>query len=68
MTIGSNLAVFPNNGPATDRSDAVGLDVALEALSNAWRGRRLDLDGLNRIDKRLLVQHVMQPYLEAVVL
>jgi predicted transcriptional regulator of viral defense system len=46
----------------------VGLDVALEALTEAWRGKRLKLDELNRIAKRLRVQKVMQPYLEAVVL
>jgi hypothetical protein len=48
--------------------NTVGLDVALEALSDAWRGRRLDLDELNRIAKRLRVQRVMRPYLETVVL
>lgn len=47
--------------------NAVGLDVALEALSDVWRGR-LDLDELNRIAKRLLVQRVIQPYLQAIVL
>jgi predicted transcriptional regulator of viral defense system len=46
----------------------VGLDVALEALSDAWRGRGLDLDELNRVAKRLRVQRVMQPYLQAIVL
>ncbi len=48
--------------------NTVGLDVALEALSEAWRGERLKLDDLNRIAKRLRVQRVMQPYLEMVVL
>jgi predicted transcriptional regulator of viral defense system len=48
--------------------NTVGLDVTLEALSEAWKGRRLDLDELNRIAKRLRVQRVMQPYLEAIVL
>ncbi len=48
--------------------NTVGLDVALEALSDAWRGRRLDLEELNRIAKRLRVQRVMQPYLDTVVL
>ena len=46
----------------------VGLDVALEALTEAWRSKRLKLDELNRIAKRLRVQRVMQPYLEAVVM
>jgi hypothetical protein len=48
--------------------NTVGLDVALEALSDAWRGRGLDLDELNRVAKRLRVQRVMLPYLQAVVL
>jgi predicted transcriptional regulator of viral defense system len=46
----------------------IGLDVALEALTEAWRSRRLDLDELNQIAKKLRVQRVMQPYLETVVL
>ncbi len=46
----------------------VGLDVALEALAEAWRGKRINLDELHRIATRLRVQRVMQPYLEAIVL
>ena len=46
----------------------VGLDVALEALTEAWRTKRLKLDELNRAAKKLRVQRVMQPYLEAIVL
>ena len=46
----------------------VGLDVALEALTEAWRNKRLKLDELNRIAKKLRVQRVMQPYLETVVM
>lgn len=46
----------------------LGLDLALEALNEAWRSKRLELDELNRIAKALRVQRVMQPYLEAVVL
>jgi len=48
--------------------NTVGLDVALEALTEAWRSKRLNLDEVNRIAKRLRVQRVMQPYLETVVL
>jgi predicted transcriptional regulator of viral defense system len=48
--------------------NTVGLDVALEALKEAWRGKRLNLDELNGIAKKLRVQRVMQPYLETVVL
>lgn len=47
--------------------NTVGLDVALEALTEAWRSKRLNLDELNRIAKRLRVQRVMQPYLETAV-
>jgi predicted transcriptional regulator of viral defense system len=46
----------------------VGLDVALEALTEAWRSKRLKIDELNRIAKKLRVQRVMQPYLETVVM
>jgi predicted transcriptional regulator of viral defense system len=46
----------------------IGLDVALEALTDAWRSKRLNLDELNRIARKLRVQRVMQPYLEAVVM
>jgi hypothetical protein len=42
--------------------------VALEALTDAWRSKRLNVDELNRIAKKLRVHRVMQPYLEAVVL
>ena len=47
--------------------NTVGLDVALEALTEAWRSNRLNLDELTRIAKRLRVQRVIQPYLETVV-
>lgn len=46
----------------------VGLDVALEALAEAWRGKRVNLDELHRLATTLRVQRVMQPYLEAIVL
>ena len=46
----------------------IGFDVALEALTEAWRSKRLNLDGLNRIARKLRVQRVMQPYLETVVM
>jgi hypothetical protein len=68
------LAGRPHCGLARTVADCfrfrnrVGLDVALEALTEAWRSKRLNLDELNRIAKRLRVQRVMQPYLETVVL
>lgn len=48
--------------------NTVGMDVALEALTETWRSKRLNLDELTRMAKRLRVQRVMQPYLETVVL
>ena len=46
----------------------VGLDVALEALAEAWRAKRLNMDEVHRVATALRVQRVMQPYLEAIVL
>ena len=48
--------------------NTVGLDVALEALTEAWRSKRLNLEELHGIAKHLRVQRVMQPYLDTVVL
>lgn len=48
--------------------NAIGLDVALEALKEAWRSRRLSMNELNRVAKQLRVNRVMQPYLETIVL
>ena len=48
--------------------NTVGLDVALEALAEAWRSKRLNFDELNRIAKRLRIQRVMQPSLEMLVI
>ena len=45
----------------------VGLDVALEALTEAWRARRLDLNEVDRLAKALRVDRVMRPYLEMLV-
>jgi predicted transcriptional regulator of viral defense system len=43
----------------------IGLDVALEALREAWRGRRFKMDELDRYAAICRVQRVMKPYLEA---
>ena len=43
----------------------IGLDVALEALREAWRERRFTMDALDRYAAICRVQRVMQPYLEA---
>ena len=45
----------------------VGLDVALEALVEARRSRRLDLNELDRVAKVLHLDRVMRPYLEMIV-
>jgi predicted transcriptional regulator of viral defense system len=45
----------------------IGLDVALEALREAWRGKRFSMDELDRHTAICRVQRVMRPYLEALV-
>jgi predicted transcriptional regulator of viral defense system len=45
----------------------IGLDVALEALREAWRARQFTTDELDRYARICRVQRVMQPYLEALV-
>ena len=67
---GSTIRVY---GPAKTITDCfkfrhkVGLDVALEALKEAWRQRKLKIDEVTRFAKINRVAQVMQPYLEAVV-
>lgn len=43
----------------------VGIDVALEALKDAWRSRKVTLDELTHFARINRVERVMQPYLEA---
>lgn len=43
----------------------VGLDVALEALRDAWRTKRFTMDELDRYAAICRVQRVMRPYLES---
>jgi predicted transcriptional regulator of viral defense system len=45
----------------------IGLDVALEALRDAWRSRKVTADDLWRFAKICRVAKVMRPYLESVV-
>ena len=45
----------------------IGLDVALEALRDAWRGRRMTIEELVRFARLCRVHNVMRPYIEAVV-
>lgn len=43
----------------------IGLDVALEALTDAWRSRKVTMAELGRFAKINRVERVMQPYLDA---
>ena len=43
----------------------IGLDVALEALREAWRARRITMDEVDRYAKICRVERVMRPYLES---
>ena len=43
----------------------IGIDIAVEALREAWRGKRITMDELDRYATICRVQRVMQPYLEA---
>lgn len=45
----------------------IGLDIALEALREAWRSRRFTMTDMHRYAGICRVQRVMQPYLEALV-
>jgi predicted transcriptional regulator of viral defense system len=45
----------------------VGLEVALEALREAWRERRFTMEEIDRYAKICRVERVMRPYLEALV-
>ncbi len=45
----------------------IGLDVALEALREAWKERRFTMDEIDRYARICRVQRVMKPYLEALV-
>lgn len=43
----------------------IGLDVALEALREAWKARKVTMDDLSRYAKVNRMSNVMRPYLEA---
>jgi predicted transcriptional regulator of viral defense system len=45
----------------------IGLDVALEALRQAWRERRVTIDELGRFARVCRVERVMRPYVESLV-
>jgi predicted transcriptional regulator of viral defense system len=46
----------------------IGLDVALEALREGWRERRLTVDELDRYAEICRVRGVMRPYLESLLI
>ncbi|MDY6781712.1 MAG: type IV toxin-antitoxin system AbiEi family antitoxin domain-containing protein [Cyanobacteriota bacterium] len=45
----------------------IGLDVALEALRESWRGRRCTMDELWHYAKLCRVKNVIRPYLESLI-
>jgi len=45
----------------------LGVDVAIEALREAWRGKRFQLKELNRLAARFRMTRVMKPYLESLL-
>mgnify|MGYP003353519241 CR=1 FL=1 len=45
----------------------IGLDVALEALREGWRERKVRMEDLDRYAKVNRVSNVMRPYLESLV-
>lgn len=67
---GSTIRVYSLDKTITDCfkfRHKVGLDVALEALKEAWRQRKLNIDEVTHYAKINRVAQVMQPYLETVV-
>lgn len=65
--------IVPVYSPAKTVADCfkfrnkIGLDVALEALRDAWRTRKVTMDELWRYGQVCRVANVMRPYLEALV-
>jgi len=45
----------------------IGLDVAMEALKDAWRKQKFTMADLNHFAKINRIERVLQPYLEAVI-
>jgi hypothetical protein len=45
----------------------IGLDVAIEALREAWRSRKVTMDELVEAAEIDRVSKIMRPYLEAIV-
>jgi predicted transcriptional regulator of viral defense system len=67
---GSQIRVYSVAKTVTDCfkfRHKIGLDVALEALREAWRSRRINMDEVTRFARINRVETVMRPYLEALV-
>jgi predicted transcriptional regulator of viral defense system len=67
---GVQVPVFNANKAVADCfkfRNKIGLDVALEALKDAWRQRKFTMAEVHHFAKINRVEKVMQPYLEAVV-
>ncbi|HEY5568948.1 MAG TPA: type IV toxin-antitoxin system AbiEi family antitoxin domain-containing protein [Gammaproteobacteria bacterium] len=47
--------------------NSVGIDVALEALREAWRERKFTMEALDQAARVCRVERIMRPYVEAVV-
>jgi predicted transcriptional regulator of viral defense system len=65
---GSPIRVYDVAKTVTDCfkfRNKIGLDVALEALRDAWRSRKVTMANINHFAKINRVERVMQPYLEA---
>jgi predicted transcriptional regulator of viral defense system len=67
---GAPIRVYSVSKTVTDCfkfRNKVGLDVALEALKEAWRKRKITMAEVHHFAKINRVEKVMQPYLEAVL-
>lgn len=67
---GSTIRVYSLDKTITDCfkfRHKIGLDVALEALKDAWQQRKLDMNKVTHFARINRVEKVMQPYLETVV-
>lgn len=65
---GASIRVYSVAKTVTDCfkfRNKIGLDVALEALKDAWHRRKVTMAELNHFAKINRVERVMQPYLEA---
>ena len=66
---GAPIRVYSTAKTVTDCfkfRNKIGLDVALEALKDAWRSRKVTMAELGHFAKINRVERVMQPYLEAI--